>query len=107
MLYCDLSSNGVTLWCGKPCLHMVDLNHYGYVGFIGALMFCDTQGTSDPSSPGLGSRFLLYWIPEANPVVYPSGNSVTIPLQDVQSQQLDIVLGPTLYTISIYESDPS
>ena len=33
-----------------------------YLGFVGDLMFSDTQGTSDPSSPGLGTRYLLMYI---------------------------------------------
>jgi hypothetical protein len=33
-----------------------------YLGFIGDLGFYDTQGFSDPSSPGLGTRFLLAYL---------------------------------------------
>jgi hypothetical protein len=32
------------------------------VGFIGDLIFIDTQGTSDPNYTGLGSRFLLAYL---------------------------------------------
>ena len=34
----------------------------GYTGFIGNLLFIDTQGNSDPSYDGLGSRFSLVYL---------------------------------------------
>jgi len=40
-----------------------------YFGFIGDLAFYDTQGTSDPVSTGLGSRYVLeYFAPSELPV---------------------------------------
>jgi hypothetical protein len=33
-----------------------------WLGFSGDLMFSDTQGSSDPSSPGLGTRYLLFYL---------------------------------------------
>jgi hypothetical protein len=33
-----------------------------YLGFVGDVLFCDTQGTDDPSSPGLGTRFVFCYL---------------------------------------------
>jgi hypothetical protein len=32
-----------------------------YLGFVGNVMFIDTQGSSDPHAAGLGSRFQLVY----------------------------------------------
>jgi hypothetical protein len=64
-------------------------------------MFDDTQGTSDPTWDGLGTRYQLYWLPDS------SDPGASIPLQPVPSQQLDVTLGLLTYTISIYENSPS
>ena len=107
MIYCDLAINGVPIWYGKSCLNGVELNFYPYTGLYGSLLFMDTQGTSDPQWSGLGTRFLLFWIPEAAKAIYPTGNSAAIPLNAVPSQQVDVTLGLQYCTISIYDSEPS
>ena len=33
-----------------------------YLGFVGDLCFMDTQGTTDPVSPGLGLRYVLVYL---------------------------------------------
>ena len=33
-----------------------------YLGFVGDLMFADTQGASDSSYDGLGTRYLLVYL---------------------------------------------
>jgi len=33
-----------------------------YTGFVGQLMFVDTQGFDDPISSGFGTRFQLQWL---------------------------------------------
>lgn len=33
-----------------------------YLGFLGDLVFIDTQGTDDPTYDGLGSRYLLCYL---------------------------------------------
>jgi hypothetical protein len=49
------------------CENLTRIVRYGYLGFIGDLVFQDTQGTSDPVYTGLGgqsARFqLLYLAP--------------------------------------------
>ena len=37
-----------------------------YLGFLGDLAFFDTQGSNDPSSPGLGSRYILCYFSAAD-----------------------------------------
>ena len=101
MIYCDLLLGNIILFSGRPCLNNNSLVPYTYVGFPGQLVFTDTQGNSDPFSEGLGTRFLLCWF-------LTGPDMITIPLQAIPSQQLDITLGPSgtnTYTISVYESD--
>ena len=65
-LYLDLAINNVPVKSGIVCRDRVRLIRHPYLGFIGDLMFADTQGTSDPSSDGLGSRFLLVYLEAAD-----------------------------------------
>ena len=49
---------------GVLCLDQNRLIRYAYLGFIGDLVFVDTQGNQDPEYSGLGSRYhLLYLSP--------------------------------------------
>lgn len=61
-LYLDLSINGTAIIQGALCLNTVQLVGQTYLGFVGDLMFMDTQGSSDPDYTGLGSRFLLIYL---------------------------------------------
>jgi hypothetical protein len=61
-LYCDLYVNDELKLGGAVCRNLARIVINTYLGFSGDLMFSDTQGTDDPSSPGLGSRFLLFYI---------------------------------------------
>ena len=61
-LYCDLYVNDTLIIGGVVCRNLTQIVIDSYLGFVGDLMFSDTQGTSDPSSPGLGSRFLLFYV---------------------------------------------
>lgn len=58
-LYCTLYVDDVVIVAGALCLDRNTLVRSLYLGFIGDLAFADLQGTSDPSSPGLGTRFVL------------------------------------------------
>jgi hypothetical protein len=102
MIYCDLSLNGTVLFSGAPCLNAVAIRPASYIGLVGGrLSFLDTQGDTDPMWTGLGSRYILLWLPN-------SGDpGATIPLKSVPSQQFDIALGNFSYTITIYENSPS
>lgn len=58
-LFMDLTLNGTLIVSAVLCLDRVYLVRYGYLGFQGNLAFIDTQGASDPTHDGLGSRFIL------------------------------------------------
>jgi hypothetical protein len=61
-LYFDLFIDNNPIVQSVLCLNRVGLISESYFGFVGQLVFIDTQGTDDPSYQGLGSRFLLtYW----------------------------------------------
>ncbi len=61
-LVLDLYVNDTLIIGGVLCLNRARVVRSLYLGFVGDLVFIDTQGTSDPTSPGLGSRFLLYYL---------------------------------------------
>ncbi len=61
-MYCDLYVNDVLTIGGVACHNLARIVIDSYLGFVGDLMFSDTQGDSDPTSPGLGTRFLLFYI---------------------------------------------
>jgi hypothetical protein len=70
-LFFDLSVQGVTnpltgtsqLVTAMLCLNGVGLVREAYLGFIGQLVFVDTQGDTDPYYTGLGSRYILTYSP--------------------------------------------
>jgi hypothetical protein len=61
-LYCDLYVNNALIIGGVICQNLNRIVRDLYLGFVGDLMFNDTQGTSDPSSPGLGTRYQLCYL---------------------------------------------
>lgn len=67
-LFADIYVNEVLLVAGVPCLDRNRLVRSAYLGFIGDLMFQDLQGTDDPTSDGLGSRFQFVYL-DASEVV--------------------------------------
>lgn len=61
-LYLDLILNGVPITNTARCLLDAKLlADRQYLGFVGDLLFTDTQGASDPDYTGLGSRFFLVY----------------------------------------------
>lgn len=71
--YCDLYVNGSLLIGGVICQNLNRIVRSLYLGFVGDLCFYDTQGTAsvpstglDPSSPGLGTRYLLLYLEAAD-----------------------------------------
>ena len=60
-LFLDLSVNNNVIIQGVLCQSSNYIVQSLYLGFNGDLFFFDTQGTSDPSYTGLGSRFLLVY----------------------------------------------
>ncbi|MFZ4835756.1 phage baseplate plug family protein [Rouxiella sp. Mn2063] len=65
-LYMDLTSNGVPLIQGVPCLYGNKMVGYKHLGFLGDLVFIDNVGQRDPEWSGLGTRFSLYYIEESD-----------------------------------------
>ena len=61
-LYCDVYVNDDLKVGGVVCRNLTRIVLNSYLGFVGDLMFSDTQGDADPSSPGLGTRFLLFYL---------------------------------------------
>lgn len=64
-LYCDLSINDTLVVSGVACRHLGLIVRSKYLGFLGDLAFCDMQGSSDPTTPGLGSRYLLQYVEQS------------------------------------------
>ena len=63
-LFVDTAVNGVIISAAVLGRTGVSLVPTTYLGFLGQLLFVDTQGTSDPTYDGLGSRYqLLYATP--------------------------------------------
>lgn len=61
-LFFDLFLDGTQIVSSMICLNEVGLVRESYLGFVGQLVFIDTQGNDDPDYTGLGSRYLLtYW----------------------------------------------
>jgi hypothetical protein len=65
-LYCDLYVNDILKVGGVACRNLKRIVINRYFGFVGDLMFSDTQGVKDPSSPGLGTRYLLMYIEQSD-----------------------------------------
>jgi hypothetical protein len=96
MLYCDLAIDNNPIFYGQPCKNAWAVKPSSYFGFVGNLTFLDMQGSSDPFYSGLGSRFVLCYLPSV-------GDDVIVPLDSIPSQQFDIVLGGQNVTLSIYD----
>lgn len=66
-LYMDLTVNGALITAGAICLNEKRLLiNRQYLGFVGDLMFIDTQGTEDPQPTGLGTRWQLIYVEAAD-----------------------------------------
>lgn len=61
-LFLDLLVNDALIVGGVICENMNRIVRSLYLGFVGDLLFQDTQGESDPSTPGLGTRFVLCYL---------------------------------------------
>jgi hypothetical protein len=61
-LYIDLYVSGSLIIGGVICQNLNRIVRDLYLGFIGDLTFVDTQGANDPSSPGLGTRYVLMYL---------------------------------------------
>jgi hypothetical protein len=64
-LYVDLYVNDVLIMAGQAAHNLVKLVRDAYLGFAGDLVFFDTSGNADPTHDGLGSRYVLLYLPVA------------------------------------------
>jgi hypothetical protein len=64
-LFMDLHVGNELVVCGVICENLNRIVRSLYLGFSGDLVFVDTQGSpqQDPVYTGLGSRFVLVYIP--------------------------------------------
>lgn len=60
-LFIDLYVQDAPIITGRICRDRDRIVRELYLGFDGDLSFVDQQAAEDPSTPGLGSRFLLYY----------------------------------------------
>lgn len=65
-MFLDLTLAGTTICTGAICQNLNRIVRANYLGFIGDLCFIDTQGSQDPTSPGLGSRYALVYLEAAD-----------------------------------------
>lgn len=72
-MYCDLYVNNALIIGGVVCENLNRIVRSTYLGFIGDLMFGDTQGTDDPYYTGLGTRFLFIYLEESDLLALAGG----------------------------------
>lgn len=65
-LYMDLLVSDLPIVVGVVCENLNRVVRDAYLGFVGDLCFADQQGTTDPVYAGLGSRYLLMYLEEAD-----------------------------------------
>lgn len=61
-MFFDLAVNGTPIAYAVECMNLVSLVPTAYFGFVGWLVFMDTQGMEDPLYTGLGSRWVLLYL---------------------------------------------
>ena len=61
-MFVDINADGVDISVGTIARDAVPLISREYAGFIGNLIFIDTQGSDDPSYEGLGDRWTLVYL---------------------------------------------
>lgn len=65
-LYVNLTVNDSLVVAGVIAENLNRIVRNRYLGFVGDLVFQDLQGTEDPVYTGLGDRFVLLYIEEAD-----------------------------------------
>lgn len=61
-LFVDITADDVVIMSAVIARDIDPLISRTYTGFVGNLIFVDTQGSSDPDYTGLGSRFNLVYL---------------------------------------------
>lgn len=65
-LYMDLQAAGTDISTGVVAHNLVPMVPTVYLGFEGNLLFVDNQGGTDPQWAGLGVRYQLLYMTEAD-----------------------------------------
>lgn len=65
-LFIDVVLNDSIIVGGVICENLNRIVRSLYLGFVGDFVFVDTQGTDDPIYTGLGDRFILVYLEEAD-----------------------------------------
>jgi hypothetical protein len=61
-LYCDVYVSDVLVIGGVICQNLNRIVRDLYLGFAGDIGFLDMQGADDPTSPGLGTRYVFCYL---------------------------------------------
>lgn len=61
-VFVDVIADAVTTVTAVIARDAVPIVCIGYLGFIGNLMFIDTQGANDPQYSGMGTRWQLVYL---------------------------------------------
>jgi hypothetical protein len=61
-LFVDINSNGTDIVVAVLALNGVPIICREYMGFLGNMIFIDTQGSNDPTYDALGSRYQLIYM---------------------------------------------
>lgn len=65
-VFIDVYVGGALIIGGVIGRNLTRIVRSAYLGFVGDFVFADTQGDTDPIFNGLGSRFLLIYLEEAD-----------------------------------------
>jgi len=65
-MYCNLYVADSLVIGGVICQNMNRIVRDSYLGFLGDLVFHDTQGNLDPTTPGLGTRYVFVYLEESD-----------------------------------------
>ena len=65
-LFMDVAANGILIIAGVVCENLNRVVRDSYLGFVGDFVWMDTQGTSDPVYTGIGTRYVLLYLEDAD-----------------------------------------
>ena len=65
-LFMDVYANNSVIILGVQCENANRIVRNSYLGFVGDFIFVDTQGQTNPNSSGLGTRYQLQYLTEAD-----------------------------------------
>lgn len=65
-LFMTVAVAGVTILSNVPCQNLNRVVRDAYLGFVGDLLWFDTQGSANPVYTGIGTRYLLLYLSPAD-----------------------------------------